>query len=72
MDDLEYIKSFSKINITKACKKLKINRSNLLNNKTTKENILKVRQELESEVAKLYVKKDEVDINVDIEDSKGK
>ena len=33
MDDLEYIKKFSKINITKACKKVKVNRGNLLNNK---------------------------------------
>ena len=70
MDDLEYIKTFSKINITRACKKLKINRSNLLNNKTTKENISKVRKELESEVAKLYIKK-EVDEDVDIKDNKG-
>lgn len=59
MEDLDYIKQFSKINITKACKKLKINRGNLLNGKTTKENIKKVRQELESEVAKLYVKKED-------------
>ncbi len=59
MDDLEYIKKFSKINITKACKKVKVNRSNLLNNKTTKENIKKVRQELENQVAKLYIKKED-------------
>ena len=58
MDDLEYIKKFSKINITKACKKVKVNRANLLNNKTTKENIKKVRQELENQVAKLYIKED--------------
>ena len=58
MEDLDYIKKFSKINITKACKKVKVNRSNLLNNKTTKENIKKVRQELEHQVAKLYIKED--------------
>jgi len=58
MDDLEYIKKFSKINITKACKKVKVNRGNLLNNKTSKENIKKVRQELENQVAKLYIKKE--------------
>ena len=60
MDDLEYIKKFSKINITKACKKCHVNRGNLLNNKTTEENIKKVRQELENQVAKLYVKKEEL------------
>lgn len=58
MEDLDYIKKFSKINITKACKKVKVNRSNLLNNKTTKENIKKVRQELEHQVAKLYIKEE--------------
>lgn len=56
MDNLEYIKKFSKINITKTCKKLRVDRSNLLSGRTTKENIKKVREELESEVAKLYVK----------------
>lgn len=66
MDDLKFIKCFSKINITKVCKKLKIDRSNLLNGKTTKENIKKVRQELESEYAKLYIIGDE---NVDIKNS---
>lgn len=60
MDDLEYIKKFSKISITTACKKCKVNRGNLLNNKSTKENVKKVRQELESQVAKLYVKKEEL------------
>ena len=59
MDDLEYIKKFSKINITKACKKCNVNRGNLLNNKTTKENIKKVREELENQVAKLYIKKED-------------
>lgn len=69
MDDLEYIKTFSKISVNKACKKLKINRSNLLNNRTTKENIKKVRQELESEFAKLYIKSED-EKNVDIKRSK--
>lgn len=58
MEDLEYIKKFSKINISKACKICKVNRGNLLNNKTTKENIKKVRQELEHQVATLYIKED--------------
>lgn len=69
MEDLDFIKKFSKINISKACRKLKINRANLLNGKTTKENILKVRRELESEYAKLYIK-GEVSENVDIKDTK--
>ena len=58
MDNLEYIKKFSKISISGICRKLKIDRSNLMNNKTTKNNIKNVREEIESEIAKLYVKED--------------
>lgn len=59
MDDLEYIKRFSKISITGICEKKGINRSNLLNNKTTRKNKKVVREEIESEIAKLYIKGDE-------------
>lgn len=55
MNDLDYIKKFSSINITKACKKLKIDRSNLLSGRTTDEAVKQVRKELESEIAKLYI-----------------
>ncbi len=56
MDDLEYIKKFSKISISGICEKNKIDRANLLNNKTTKKNIKTVREDIESEIAKLYIK----------------
>lgn len=56
MNDLDFIKNFSKISIKKVCEKNNINRANLLNNKTTKKNIKTVREEIESEVAKLYIK----------------
>ena len=56
MDDLEYIKKFIKISVPNICKKLKIDKSNLYTGKTTNINIKKVRQEIESEIAKLYVK----------------
>lgn len=59
MKDLDYIKKFSKISITKACKKVKVNRQNVLNNKANKDKIKKVREELESEVAKLYIREDD-------------
>lgn len=58
MKDLEYIKSFSKISITSVCKKLNIDRANLLNGRLKKDKIKQVREELESEVAKLYIKKE--------------
>lgn len=59
MEDLKYIKNFSKINISKICRKNKINRANLYNGKTTKRNERLVREEIESEIAKLYLKEDD-------------
>ena len=58
MKDLDYIKKFSKISISGICKKNKINRQNLLNNRTTQKNAKIVREEIESEIAKLYIKED--------------
>ena len=59
MEDLKYIKKFSKISISGICERNKINRANLLNNKSTKKNAKIVREEIESEIAKLYLKEDE-------------
>ena len=42
MDYLEKIKQLSKVSITQICKELKINRSNLLNGRSTAENEKKV------------------------------
>ena len=42
MDYLEKIKQFSKVSITQICKELKIDRSNLLNGRSTPENEKKV------------------------------
>lgn len=55
MDDLEFINKFSKIKVASICQKLKINRSNVYNGRTTNENLKKVRREIESEIAKLYI-----------------
>lgn len=60
MKDLDYIKKFSKISISGICEKNKINRQNLLNNRTTQKNAKIVREEIESEIAKLYIKEDKV------------
>lgn len=51
-----YIKNFSKIKISAICRKLNIDRSNLLNGRTSEENLIKVKEEIESEIAKLYIK----------------
>lgn len=58
MKDIEYIKRFAKITIKGACDKLNINRGNLLNGKTTEENEKKVREELENQIAHLYIKEE--------------
>lgn len=55
MNDLEYIKKFNQIQITKICKNAKVNRGNLYSGRTKKENIAKVRKTIESEIAKLYL-----------------
>lgn len=57
-DDLKFIKGFSKITVTHACRVESVTRQNLLNGKTTRENERKVRERLESEIAKLYLKED--------------
>lgn len=59
MQDLEYIKKFSKITISGICEKKKINRANLLNNKSAPKNARIVREEIESEIAKLYIKNED-------------
>ena len=55
MDDLEFIKKFSKVNISKACKKANVNRGNLYNGNVKKEKIKLVRRILEDELARLYL-----------------
>lgn len=55
MNDLEYIKKFNQIQLTKICKNTKVNRGNLYSGRTKKENIEKVRRTIESEIAKLYI-----------------
>lgn len=58
MQDLEFIKKFSKITITGACKKAKVDRAGLLSNRVKEDKIKKVREEIESEIAKLYIKEE--------------
>ncbi len=60
MSDLEYIKKFNSIQITKICKKLNIDYANLISGRSKKENVKRVRKELESEFAKLYINKEEL------------
>lgn len=57
-NDLEYIKKFSQITINEACKKVKVDPSNVWSGKASKKKIKQVKKVLESEVAKLYIIED--------------
>ena len=56
MDDLDYIKRFAKITISGICRKTKIDRASLMTNRLKKEKAKRVREEIENEIAKLYIK----------------
>lgn len=45
-EDLEFIKAFSKIKISSICEELGIDRSNLLNGKSSNENVKKVKDKI--------------------------
>lgn len=59
MEDLDYIKKFSKISIKSVCDKAKVDKSNLYTGRTSKSNIKKVRRYIESNIAELYLLNDE-------------
>lgn len=56
-EDFLYIRKFNQITTTSACRKLKINRAYIMKGNGTDEQYKLVRKELESELAKLYLKK---------------
>lgn len=58
MDDLEYIKKFSKINIRKVCRKNNVDTSNLYKGKVKAEKITKVKKQIENDIAELYIIKE--------------
>lgn len=57
MNDLDYIRRFSKISIRGICDKKKIQRTNLIQGRGNyHKNAKIVREEIEAEIAKLYIK----------------
>lgn len=64
-EDLEYIKKFSSISVTEVCKKLGVDRSNLLNGRTSKKKMKLVRKGVESEFAKLYLMEENENVKTD-------
>ena len=53
--ELKFIKGFTKISITGICKKVNVNRSNLLNGTAGDDREKIVKEEIERELAKLYL-----------------
>lgn len=58
MKDLEFIKKFSKITVSGACKKTKVDRAGLLMNRLKDEKAKAVREEIEDQIARLYIKEE--------------
>ncbi len=56
MEVKDYIKNFSKISVNKICIKLGFPLNNILYGTASKERLQKVKEEIESELAKLYIK----------------
>lgn len=60
-DDLEFIKKFSKINITNCCIDAKVNRANVLNGTASRQATKKLKRQIEDAIARLYIIKDDKD-----------
>ena len=56
MDSKEYVKKFTDIKVTKICDKLNIKISNVSAGRTSQKNYDLIKEEIESEIAKLYLK----------------
>lgn len=65
IEDLEYIKKFTKISVNKVCKELGYNTANILKGKATKERLHNVRKLIEDKQARLYLLEDEDDKETD-------
>lgn len=51
----KFIRNFSKITISGICKKLNVERTNIILGTTSEENLEKVKEEIQKEIAKLYM-----------------
>lgn len=56
MDSKEYVKKFTDIKVTKICDKLNIKISNVSAGRTSQKNYDLIKEEIESQIAKLYLK----------------
>ena len=51
----QFIRNFSKITISGICKKLNVERQNIILGTASEEKIEKVKEEIKKEIAKLYI-----------------
>ena len=56
MKSKEYVKKFTDIKVTKICDKLNIKMSNVSSGRTRAKNYDMIKEEIESQIAKLYLK----------------
>ena len=55
--DLKFIKNFSKITINKVCENVKTSKQNIFTGKASEKTIEKVKEEIETQIAKLYIER---------------
>ena len=55
--DLKFIKNFSKITINKVCENVKTSKQNIFTGKASEQTIEKVKEEIEKELAELYLER---------------
>lgn len=65
MDSKEYVKKFTDIKVTKICDKLNIKISNVSAGRTSQKNYDLIKEEIESQIAKLYLKEGEKNSKTD-------
>lgn len=65
MDSKEYVKKFTDIKVTKICDKLNIKISNVSAGRTSQKNYDLIKEEIESQIAKLYIKEGEKNSKTD-------
>lgn len=56
MDSKDFVKKFTDIKVTKICDKLNIKVSNVSSGRTSKKNYDLIKEEIESQIARLYLK----------------
>lgn len=64
MNNIEFLKEYNKITVSRACRDLKISRANLMSGRSSTENSKKVVNYIKNELLKLLLK-DDLDVKTD-------